>query len=98
MFGDDLRDHAARGRIRLIERHTRADGRLKPADVEELVPDLFDRQTWACGPNDMLDDLETHWADSGAAFMPAVILVCTKPGRTTVTVTPSGRSASPRPR
>jgi hypothetical protein len=34
---------------------------------------------------------------SGAARMPSVIRVCTKPGRTTVTPTPSGRSASVRP-
>nr|WP_221375150.1 ferredoxin reductase [Actinoplanes polyasparticus] len=67
VFGDELRALAAAGRIRLIERHTRADGRLKPADLDELVPDLFERKTWACGPNDMLDDLETHWADAEAA-------------------------------
>ena len=22
-------------------------------------------ETWACGPNEMLDDLEAHWADGG---------------------------------
>ncbi|MFC3741631.1 ferredoxin reductase [Paractinoplanes deccanensis] len=65
VFGAELRALAERGRIRLIERHTRADGRIKPADLDELVPDLFERQAWACGPNDMLDDLETHWADAG---------------------------------
>jgi ferredoxin-NADP reductase len=63
VFGAELRALAADGRIRLIERHTRADGRLKPADLAELVPDLFERQAWACGPNEMLDDLETFWAD-----------------------------------
>ncbi|GID32884.1 ferredoxin reductase [Paractinoplanes brasiliensis] len=94
VFGSELRALAAAGRIRLIERHTRADGRLKPADVEELVPDLFDRRTWACGPNDMLDDLETHWADSGAAdrlrterFRPVLI---SSGGGGTVTFTQSG--------
>ncbi|MGX6600836.1 ferredoxin reductase [Micromonosporaceae bacterium Da 78-11] len=65
VFGAELRTLAAEGRLRLIERHTRADGRLKPADLAELVPDLFDRHTWACGPNEMLDDLDTHWADAG---------------------------------
>ncbi|MDY7091117.1 MAG: ferredoxin reductase [Actinomycetota bacterium] len=94
VFGSELRALAAAGRIRLIERHTRAGGRLKPADVEELVPDLFDRHTWACGPNDMLDDLETHWADSGAAdrlrterFRPVLI---SSGGGGTVTFAQSG--------
>jgi ferredoxin-NADP reductase len=67
VFGAELRTLAADGRIRLIERHTRADGRLKPADLAELVPDLFERHTWACGPNAMLDDLEAHWAGAGLA-------------------------------
>ncbi|MBM2620543.1 ferredoxin reductase [Actinoplanes sp. LDG1-06] len=94
VFGSELRALAAAGRIRLIERHTRADGRLKPADLDELVPDLFDRQAWACGPNEMLDDLETHWADSGATdrlrterFRPALI---SAGGGGTVTFTQSG--------
>ncbi|WP_045747009.1 ferredoxin reductase [Actinoplanes rectilineatus] len=81
VFGAELRDLAAQGRIRLIERHTSADGRLKPADVEELVPDLFERETWACGPGTMLDDLQEHWADADAAdrlhverFRPTVLV------------------------
>jgi stearoyl-CoA 9-desaturase NADPH oxidoreductase len=81
VFGDELRALAAAGRIRLIERHTRADGRLKPAELAELVPDLAERDTWACGPNEMLDDLETHWAEEDLAgrlhterFRPTVIV------------------------
>jgi ferredoxin-NADP reductase len=80
VFGDDLRKLAADGRIQLIERHTRADGRIKPADLDGIVPDLFERDTWACGPNEMLDDLEAHWAGAGVAdrlhterFRPTVI-------------------------
>lgn len=82
VFGADLRALAADGRIRLIERHTRTDGRLKPADLAALVPDLFERHTWACGPNEMLDDLEAHWRAGDAAdrlhterFRPAVVVV-----------------------
>jgi ferredoxin-NADP reductase len=82
VFGADLRELAAQGRIRLIERHTRADGRIKPAELADLVPDLFERDTWACGPNEMLDDLEAHWQTAGAAdrlhterFRPAVVAV-----------------------
>ncbi|MEU8239943.1 ferredoxin reductase [Actinoplanes missouriensis] len=66
VFGSELRDLHRQGRIRLIERHTGADGRLKPADLSELVPDLFERETWACGPGEMLDALTEHWADAGA--------------------------------
>ncbi|MET8151463.1 ferredoxin reductase [Actinoplanes sp. NPDC049668] len=80
VFGDELRTLAADGRIRLIERHTRTGGRITPAELAELVPDLFERETWACGPNEMLDDLGAHWAGAGAAellhverFRPTVI-------------------------
>jgi len=80
VFGGDLRGLAAGGSLRLIERHTRADGRIKPADLEDLVPDVFERETWACGPNEMLDDLAAHWSGAGAAdrlhterFRPTVI-------------------------
>jgi ferredoxin-NADP reductase len=80
VFGDELRTLAADGRIRLIERHTRADGRIKPPDLADLVPDVFERDIWACGPNAMLDDLETHWTLAGAShrlhterFLPTVI-------------------------
>ncbi|PRY25718.1 ferredoxin reductase [Pseudosporangium ferrugineum] len=65
VFGADLRELAARGHLRLIERHTGTDGRIKPADLDELVPDLFERETWACGPNELLDDLEEHWEQAG---------------------------------
>ena len=81
VFGAELRELAAQGRIRLIERHTRADGRLKPADLADLVPDLFERETWACGPGDLLDGLQEHWTDEGAAdrlhierFRPTVLI------------------------
>jgi stearoyl-CoA 9-desaturase NADPH oxidoreductase len=67
VFGDELRALAAEGRIRLVERHTGTDGRLTPADLATLVPDLLDRETWACGPGALLDDLETHWRTAGAA-------------------------------
>ncbi|MFI7542628.1 ferredoxin reductase [Actinoplanes sp. NPDC049599] len=65
VFGDELRTLAAAGRLRLIERHTRADGRITPAELATLVPDLAERQTWACGPNAMLDELGAHWDEVG---------------------------------
>lgn len=81
VFGAELRSLAEAGRIRLIERHTGADGRLKPDELASLVPDLFERETWACGPGEMLDDLTSHWTDAGAAdrlhverFRPTVLV------------------------
>jgi ferredoxin-NADP reductase len=81
VFGDDLRALATQGKIKLIERHTGADGRLKPADLDELVPDLFERETWACGPGELLDALTDHWAEAGVAdrlhverFRPTVLV------------------------
>jgi ferredoxin-NADP reductase len=67
IFGAELRGLAAEGRIRLVERHTDAEGPLTPSDVERLVPDWRHRPAWACGPVGLLDALEGHWADAGLA-------------------------------
>ncbi len=66
IFGSELRDMAAAGRIRLVERHTDSDGLLDPAELDLLVPDWAARQTWACGPTGLLDALEERWAGVGA--------------------------------
>ena len=65
IFGGELRALAAAGKIRLVEQHTDADGMLSADDVAALVPDLAERQTWACGPTGMLDALEEHFAAAG---------------------------------
>jgi ferredoxin-NADP reductase len=65
VFAAELRQLATAGRIRLVERHTRTAGHLKPDELEALVPDLAERQTWACGPVAMLDALEEHWSVLG---------------------------------
>ena len=67
IFGGELRMLARQGRIRLVEIHTDIDARLDTAALGCIVPDLADRQTWACGPPGMLDWLENHWAASGIA-------------------------------
>ena len=67
IFGGELRALAARGRIRLVEQHTDADGMLGVDDLVALVPDLAERETWACGPTGMLDALEGAWAERGLA-------------------------------
>ena len=80
IFGGELRMMAREGRIRLVEKHTDTDGMLDVATLHDLVDDLADRQTWACGPAGMLDALERRWAADGIAerlhterFRPTVI-------------------------
>ena len=61
IFGGELRMLADRGGIRLVERHTADDGRLDWPSCATLVPDLAsERETWACGPAEMLDAVEAH--------------------------------------
>ncbi|MET9896536.1 hypothetical protein ABZZ47_41475 [Streptomyces sp. NPDC006465] len=47
-------------------RYTRTAGRLVPEHMSVLCPDWSDRETWACGPDGLLDALERHWAATGA--------------------------------
>ncbi len=80
IFGGELRILARHGRIRLVEKHTDTDGMLDVAALDDLVEDLAERQTWACGPAGMLDALESRWAADGIAdrlhterFRPTII-------------------------
>ncbi|WP_341721050.1 ferredoxin reductase [Micromonospora sp. FIMYZ51] len=80
VFGAELRDLAERGVIRLVERHTNVDGLLDVAELDTLVPDHLERQTWACGPVGLLDAAEAHWTARGCAqrlhterFRPTII-------------------------
>jgi ferredoxin-NADP reductase len=80
IFAGELRMLARQERIRLIERHTDLDGMLTTAELSDLVSDLAERETWACGPTAMLDALERHWNDNGMAerlhterFRPTVV-------------------------
>ncbi|TWP36016.1 ferredoxin reductase [Leekyejoonella antrihumi] len=65
IFADELRDLAAGGHVRLLQRHTDTDGMLNPAELDALVPDWRDRETFACGPAGMLEALEAHWHEAG---------------------------------
>ncbi len=80
IFGTELRALAERGALRLIERHTETDGLLGVHELDDLVPDHAQRETWACGPVGLLDAVEAHWATRGITdrlhterFRPAVI-------------------------
>ncbi len=65
IFGAELRALARQGGIRLIEQHTDSQGMLTVEKLAELVPDLADRQTWACGPTGLLDSMTAHWQAAG---------------------------------
>jgi ferredoxin-NADP reductase len=68
MFARELtdleRDHDG---YRLRLRATRTQGRLDLSRLDDEVPDWRSRQTWACGPEGMLDAAERVWADAGVA-------------------------------
>lgn len=78
LFRDELRTLDRTGRIRLIERYDDRDGLLEVAELDELVPDLPERLSYACGPAGLLDALETHHAERGLSltterFRPTII-------------------------
>ncbi|WP_310784412.1 ferredoxin reductase [Mycobacterium sp. Z3061] len=50
---------------RLSVRPTRVEGRLDLSRLDEQVPDWRDRQTWACGPEGMLDQATRVWSAAG---------------------------------
>ena len=67
MFAAELgRLHEAHEGYRLTLRQTRSEGRLDLSKLADLVPDWRTRQTWACGPEGMLDDAQRIWASVGA--------------------------------
>ncbi|MCD4533310.1 ferredoxin reductase [Nocardioides sp. cx-169] len=60
IFGQELRQYAEEGRVRLVELHTDVHGMLDVHDLDTIVPDLAERTTYACGPVGLLDALEEH--------------------------------------
>ncbi len=65
IFLDDLKALDAAGAIRLVARYDDVHGILDIDQLGELVPDLRDRQTFACGPGGLLEALEAHHQASG---------------------------------
>jgi len=63
IFRGELRRLAAQQRIRLLERHTDAEGMLDLRKLDDMVPDWRERETWACGPTGLLNAAEEHWQD-----------------------------------
>ncbi len=60
IFIDNLRALHDAGLIRLVARYGDVHGRLDVDDLSNLVPDLRERSTFACGPAALLDALADH--------------------------------------
>ncbi|HEX5090763.1 MAG TPA: iron-sulfur cluster-binding domain-containing protein [Nocardioides sp.] len=68
LFRDELRAHSTAGHLALVERYDDCHGILDVDHLDELVPDLDERLTYACGPAGLLDALEKHHADRGLSL------------------------------
>ena len=69
IFIDNLRSLDEAGMIRLVARYDDQHGLLDVDELGELVPDLHERTTFACGPAGLLDALERHHEQHGLALM-----------------------------
>ena len=66
MFASELAELAqTQPGYRLRLRSTRTQGRLDLSRLGDEVPDWRERQTWACGPEGMLNDAEQVWSAAG---------------------------------
>lgn len=65
IFLRDLKALAAAGAIRLVARYDDVHGVLDVDELADLVPDLPQRTTFACGPAGLLDAIEAHHAAAG---------------------------------
>lgn len=62
MFGAELRAlHDAHPSFTSHVHLTADQGKFSLTELDERVPDWRERETWACGPAGLLDDLESHW-------------------------------------
>jgi len=68
IFRRNLAELDQAGAIRLIPRYDDVHGVFDVAALGELVPDLAERTTYACGPHGLLDALEAHHAARGLAL------------------------------
>ena len=69
IFLQNLQELDEAGLITLIARYDDQHGVLDVADLADLVPDLSDRTTLACGPAGLLDALGAHHEERGLALM-----------------------------
>jgi ferredoxin-NADP reductase len=69
IFLTNLRELDEGGLIELVARYDDEHGVLDVADLADLVPDLHERTTFACGPAGLLDALEAHHTERGLQLL-----------------------------
>nr|WP_305082777.1 ferredoxin reductase [Nocardia spumae] len=66
MFGDELRAlHDKHPGFTAHVHLTGDQGKFDLAELDTRFPDWRTRETWACGPAGLLNDVEKHWAAAG---------------------------------
>ena len=66
IFAAELRALAAREPgYRLRERHSGAEGRLRPEELDEICPDWRERETFVCGPSGLLAAIKARFEADG---------------------------------
>ena len=65
IFLSNLKELGEAGAINLIPRYDDVHGLLDVQDLGDLVPDLAERITYACGPGGLLDALQAHHDAAG---------------------------------
>lgn len=91
IFIDNLESLHEAGQIRLVDRYDDRHGLLDVDRLCELVPDLAERTTYACGPGGLLDALAAHHEANGLElfteqFRPTTIVVAPDDGHSGGTV------------
>ena len=77
IFIANLRELHEAGMIHLVARYGDVHGRLDVSQLSELVPDLHQRTTLACGPAGLLEALEAHHAAAGLPLLTEQFRVAT---------------------
>ncbi|QIS15221.1 ferredoxin reductase [Nocardia arthritidis] len=66
MFGAELRElHDRHPSFTMRPHLTGERGKFALDSLDEALPDWRERETWACGPAALLDEIERHWRDAG---------------------------------
>lgn len=78
IFHEEMRALGEAGRITLVSRYDDQHGLFDVNELADLVPDLDDRETLACGPAGLLDALAEHHESRGLSlqieqFRPALV-------------------------
>jgi stearoyl-CoA 9-desaturase NADPH oxidoreductase len=98
IFAEELRALAAREpRYRLTARHSGAEGRLRPEELDEICPDWRERETFVCGPSGLLAAIKARFeADADPArlhhehFQPDALIEGSRGGGGTIQLCRSG--------